>query len=156
MIGYWQLKALEKEMKLIEKELAELKLEKSNMDEAYKQKNNEYITKLSESCKVNIGRCFKKIKGNEIVYYKVIDIDKIDMAITSELMFNEYQYPTLNFKYPYDNSFKPFNIKSLYINGKEIGNRFNDDVEFIEIDNNEFNEKFNSVVLLWMNKIKTI
>ena len=143
------------EMAKLKEELDTFKFEKQVADTKYIEQKNKYIEALSESCKSNIGRCFKKEHDGKVICYKVINIDKLTRTLTNELDFNEYQYPVLCFEYPYDNSLSPFSIKSLYINENKIGN-FLKNVKYEEINNFEFNDKFNAVNSSWTNKIMMI
>lgn len=109
------------------------------------QINKKYLELLKVKCKENIGRCFKEVKENgNITYYKVIDIDKGIHTFHGE-EFNEYQYPSIYFKYPYNKSSIPFNDKDMF--SKEWNKCYK------EITKDEFNEKFKEINNQWINKM---
>lgn len=109
------------------------------------QINKKYLELLKGKCKESIGRCFKEVKENgNITYYKVIDIDKGIHTFHGE-EFNEYQYPSIYFEYPYNKSLIPFNDKDMF--SREWGKSYE------EITKDEFNEKFKEVNDQWINKM---
>ena len=117
--------------------------------------NEQYTKLLQEECKKEIGRCFKKMKHCKVVsYYKIIDIDKAD-----DQHFNEYQYPALWFKYPYNQSLNPFYEDDLFAGAWGKGNNSFDKmngIEYEEISNEEFMEKFKEVNDKWVNKMEIV
>lgn len=146
------------EFENVKKDLREIQ------DQIRELKNKEYklqgqhLELLQEKCRKNIGRCFKKIKKGEVASYcRIIDIDKPIPQMHGQPHFNEYQYPSLWFKYPYNGSKMPFIEKDLFSGAWGKGNNFLDEsrgITYEEISKEEFNEKFIEVNSAWIEKIR--
>lgn len=148
-----ELEKIKIEIKTINNQLTELK------NKEYKL-NDEYTEIVKEKCRENIGRCFKKIKdGNIISYCKIVEIDKPVPNIDRRIYFNDHQYPSIWFKYPYKDSKIPFYIDDLFSgawgNGNDIMGKINN-ITYEEISKEEFIEKFNEVNLVWVEEINLI
>lgn len=127
--------------------------------------NEEYIIRkeygelIRLKSKQNIGRCFKKLKNNNVIAYcKVIDIDKGEIVRDSDL-FNQYRYPSLWFKYPYNNSIEAFYKDNIFSGAWGQGNDITSEINGItyeEIDNCEFIEKFKEINKLWLQRISEL
>lgn len=145
-----KLKAKKEELRKVQKEISELRHKEYMID-------NEYIELLKEKCRENIGRCFKRlIKGEVVSYCKIIDIDKATPRMGGVIDFNEYQYPALWFRTSCNSMKSPFFTDNIFSGvwgkGDDIVDKLNG-VSYIEIDSQEFNEKFNEINLLWSSKI---
>jgi len=144
---------LEAERKQINNEWIELRNKQYIIEKEYQEL-------LQEKCKVNIGRCFRKLRGEKIVSYcMIINIDKAKSQMNGLPVFNEYQYPALWFSYPYKNSRIPFYEDDIFSgawgNGNNIVDKMND-VLYLEISKDEFLSKFNEVNQAWVKKLGEI
>jgi len=152
------------------KELTEFEIIKDKLkviqNENTKYNNEKYILErkylelLQDKCKENIGRCFKKIQNGEVISYcRIINIDKAIPQMRGNPLFNECQYPSIWFKYPYNNSKIPFYENDLFSgawgNGNDILGKCRG-IEYEEISSEEFIEKFEEVNELWVDKIKGV
>ena len=80
---------LEIERKKINNEWTELRNKQYNIEQ-------EYQKLIQEKCKENIGRCFKKLRGEKVASYCIIiNIDKPKSQLNGSPLFNEYQYPAI-------------------------------------------------------------
>ena len=144
---------LETVRKQINNELSELRNKQYTIEQQYQ-------ILLQEKCKENIGRCFKKSKGEKVVSYCIIiDIDKAKVQINGSPLFNEYQYPALWFNYPYKNSKIPFSSDDIFSGAWGKGNNIVDklnDVSYVEISKGEFINKFNEVNQAWVKRLEEI
>jgi hypothetical protein len=142
---------VKKEFKDIQKEISELRNKEYIL-------NKEYTELLKAKCRENIGRCFKKMKNGIVIsYWKVVDIDKDIPTKSGEIHFNEYQYPSLHFRYPYDGSKTPFEKDNLFSGAWGKVNDIIGDINNVtceEITKEEFNAKFNEVNSAWVNKVR--
>jgi len=109
---------LEIKRKQINNEWTELRNKQYNIEK-------EYLELLQEKCKENIGRCFKKLRGEKIVSYCIIiNIDQLKSQLNGSPLFNEYQYPALWFNYPYKNSKMPFYEDEIFSGAWGKGSSF--------------------------------
>ena len=144
---------LEIERKIINNEWAELRNKQYNIEK-------EYLELIQEKCKENIGRCFKKLRGEKVISYSmIIGIDKPKSQMNGSPLFNEYQYPALWFNYPYKNSKIPFSsddiVSGAWGKGNNIVDKLND-VSYVEISKGEFINKFNEVNQAWVKRLEEI
>lgn len=148
-----KLEELEIERKKINNEWTELRNRQYNIDKEYQEL-------LQEKCKENIGRCFKKLRGERIIAYCIIiGIDKPKSQMNGLPLFNEYQYPAIWFKYPYKGSKMPFYEDEIFSGAWGKGNNFVDklnDVSYKEITKEEFLSKFNEVNQVWVKRLVEI
>jgi len=144
---------LETVRKQINNELSELRNKQYTIEQQYQ-------ILLQEKCKENIGRCFKKSKGEKVVSYCIIiDIDKAKVQINGSPLFNEYQYPAMWFNYPYKNSKMPFHEDDIFSGAWGKGNNIVDKMNgtsYVEISKEEFFDKFYDVNQLWVKRLEEI
>lgn len=142
-------KEVKQKLDKIDDEMQELRNKRFNI-------NKEYTDSLKEKCRENIGRCFKKLKNNKIIAYcQIINIDK-EVYTRDGGDFNDHQYPSIWFGYPYNDSKLPFYKDKLFSGAWGEGNDFVAElkgVSYIEIDKEEFNEKFKEVNNQWAKKL---
>lgn len=131
-------------LKKIDKELSELKNKQYLIKKIY-------LEELYDKCQENIGRCFKDTDG---YFYKIISTEDIKHTMT-DIFFNEYSYDSISFKYPYDESLKPFKDKAVNIAFLK-NNNIKLLKSFIEISNEEYDKKFKEVNNLWVNKVQNL
>ena len=141
---------LEIERKQVNNEWQELRNKQYNVEKEYQEL-------VQEKCKKNIGRCFKKLKGEKVISYcMIINIDKVKSQMNGLPLFNEYQYPAIWFNYPYKNSKMPFHEDDIFSgawgNGNNIVDKMNG-VSYLEISKEEFISKFNEVNQAWAKKL---
>lgn len=143
-----RLEELKEELHNVNDEILELKKRAREIE-------GKYTLLIKEDCKKNIGRCFKKlVKGTAVSYCKVVDIDR-----NNGTHFNKYQYPSLFFKYPYNNSTEPFYEDDLFSGVWGDGNNTLEKlqgVEYEEISNEEFMVRLKEINEQWTNKIENI
>ena len=141
---------------LVEDKICKIDDEKRVLSNSQFLLKEEYISLKQEKAKDNIGRCFKEFKNNKVIgYYKIINIDEV-LYQNGFKDFNEYQYPSIYFKYPYDNSLMPFTEELLFSGAWGKGNDFVGDYHKIthdEISKEEFTKTFNEVNSKWIIKI---
>lgn len=142
----------------VKKELKEIQEQIRILKNKEYELNINYTKSLKEESKKNIGRCFKKlIKGKVTAYCQIINIDKGFFDDRGNEYFNQCQYPSLWFSYPYQNYKMPFYRDDLFSGAWGKGNDFLDEsrgITYEEITKEEFNEKFLEVNSLWIEKIK--
>lgn len=148
-----ELEEIKKERKKINEEIRELRNKQYLID-------GEYLKLVQEKCKENIGRCFKKLKEEKVVSYcKIINIDKPVPKMYGQPLFNEYQYPTLWFEYPYNNSKMPFYKKNIFSgawgNGNDIISKL-EKISYVEISKEEFFEEFNKINQEWIKRLNKL
>jgi len=144
---------LEIERKKINNEWTELRNRQYNVDK-------EYLELLQEKCKENIGRCFKKFRGEKLLSYcMIINIDKPKSQMNGSPLFNEFQYPAIWFNYPYKNSKMPFYEDDIFSGawgkGSNIVDKLNN-VSYLEISKDEFISRFDEVNQMWVKKLEEI
>ncbi len=148
-----KLKEVEFKRKEINDQITELKNKQWKIE-------GEYLKLIQEKCKENIGRCFKKMKNGQVLSYcKIIDIDKLEHRLYGQPLFNQYQYPTIWFWYPYNGSKMPFNENGIHSSAWREGNDFVSELNGIyyeEISKEEFFEKFSEVNQEWVKKFSEI
>ena len=147
------LEELEIERKQINNEWSELRNKQYNVEKEYQEL-------LQKKCKENIGRCFKKFRGEKVIAYcMIINIDKPKSQLNGSPLFNEYQYPTMWFNYPYKNSKMPFYEDDIFSGawgkGSNVVDKMNE-VSYVEISKEDFMGKFNEVNQVWINKLQEI
>lgn len=142
---------IKKQLRQKDEEISQLKNQRSKI-------NKEYITKLKIQSRKNIGRCFKETKAGKIISYcKIINIDKTYYPLSGDINFNEYQYPSIWFYYPYNHLVLPFYIENMFSGAWGKGHdhlaEFNN-IQYIEISQDEFNEKFKEVNKNWISYLE--
>ena len=144
---------LEIERKMINEEWTDLRNKQYNIEK-------EYLDLIKEKCKENIGRCFKKFRGEKLLSYCIIiNIDKPKSQMNGLPLFNEYQYPAIWFNYPYKNSKMPFHVDDIFSGAWGKGNNLVDklnDISYLEISKEEFLSKFNEINQAWIEKLTEI
>lgn len=132
---------------------------KDKLDEIYNELNKmkkeeqelyiEYVEILKEKSRKNIGRCFKQLKDGKVISYcKVINIDEPISNNMGNISFNQYQYPALWFRYPYNGSSNPFYEKNLFSGAWGKGSDFIGElnkISYVEITKEEFFNKFKEI-----------
>ena len=144
---------LETQRKQINNEWTELRNKQFTIEQEYQEL-------IQERCKKNIGRCFKKLRGENVVSYcMIINIDKPKSQMNGSPLFNEFQYPAIWFNYPYKNSRMPFYEDDIFSGAWDKGSNIVDklnDVSYLEINKDEFISKFNEVNQAWVRKLEEI
>jgi len=151
----------EHELELLNKKLKKIDDKFSALRNDRYKINNDYVELKKKKCRDNIGRCFKKMKGDKILSYcKIVDIDNPHCTMhdgTSN--FNEHQYPSIWFASPYIGAKEPFVVDNLFSGawgeGNDMLGKINN-ISYIEITNEEYFEVFNLVNSAWIEKIKTL
>lgn len=144
------LEELNKSIKEVEGQLQNLRNEK------YRLKEDKIQLDKKESEK-NIGRCFVRNNKGNLSYFKIVNTSEIEYEYRIGSSFDETLFPTIMFKYPYDNSKCPFTEEDLRINKHKIFiPGFLDEGEYEEITNEEYIEKFKEINVKWINYISNL
>ena len=150
-------KELEEEFNMIKYKISIIQKKRTKNSNEISSLNERYIVLSQEKCRENIGRCFIKMQDSKIISYcRVIDIHEVTYQMHVGSSFNAYQYPSMWFKYPYNDSLVPFYEKDLFSgawgDGHDPMSRANK-TSYVEIDNEEFSKKFKEVNDLWIDKV---
>ena len=147
--------------------IEELEIQRKQVNNEWQElRNKQYIIEkeyqelIQRRCKENIGRCFKKLRGEKVASYCIIiNIDKPKSQLNGSPLFNEYQYPAMWFNYPYKNSKMPFYEDDIFSGawskGVNIVDKMND-ISYVEISKEEFLEKFNEINQAWIKRLEEI
>ena len=151
---------LDTELEEVTKELKELEKQSDLFRRSISSLQSKKVKLTQEKCKDNIGRCFKRAStsregGITTTYCKVVSTDEIHYERMG-LSFNEFQYPSLWFQYPYNNSKLPFYKENLFSGAWGKGNTCLMGGDYVEISQEEYLEKFNKVNLEWISHIDNI
>lgn len=131
-------------IKEIDKKILDLKNERYTLHE-------DYVKALFNDCQNNIKKCFKdNNQDDSIYYYMIIKTKDITYEPRFGHDFDQYNYYTLKFEYPFDGSLYPFKQDVINI---DYNLKLNN---IVEIDLVEFLEKFNNVNNDWIEKMKTL
>lgn len=142
-----KLEEINQEIKEIDKKTQELRNKRFRLSE-------DKLLLVKEESKKHIGICFKRNDKDKVSYFKIVDISEENYEIHRGNEFDENLYPTVMFKYPYDNSKCPFLEEDLRIYGKKIFiPGFSDQGTYEEITNEEYIEKLKEVNEAWFNYI---
>jgi hypothetical protein len=142
------LEEIKQEIKDIDTQMQELKNKRFRLSE-------DKLLLNKEESKKNIGRCFKRTNKDKVSYFKIMDISEEIYEIHRGSEFDENLYPTIMFKYPYDNTKCPFVEEDLRIYGKKIFiPGFSDQGIYEEIANDEYIEKLKRVNSDWISSLE--